>query len=66
MLILTRSPRPGLDSIILRTPGGTEIRVQLLMRDNNRLALGIEAPREVLILREELTRQPEEPPCPTK
>ena len=48
MLVLTRKPE---QSIII----GTDIVVKVLSVDGDHVKIGIEAPKDVLILREELT-----------
>ena len=54
MLVLTR--RFG-ERLLLTTPDGCEIEVHILERDGNKnvVKVGIEAPREVKVLRAELT-----------
>ncbi len=54
MLILTR--RIG-ETIIIETPAGEHIEVAVLGVKGNQVRVGIEAPREVVVLREELVEQ---------
>ena len=51
MLVVTR--RPG-EAIVIELPTGELIEVVVLSVDANQIKLGIDAPDEVLILREEL------------
>lgn len=57
MLLLTRRPT---ESIIITTPDGTEIVVSLLGIKQNQVKVGIEAPTDVAIVREEIANR--EPP----
>lgn len=51
MLVLQRKPNgPG----VIIDRGGKEIRIQIIRLPNGKLALGIEAPREIPVVREEL------------
>ena len=51
MLVLTR--RPG-ETIMIELPSGERIQVAVLGQKGNQIRLGIEAPADTLILREEL------------
>ena len=51
MLVLTRRE---LESILI----GKDIKVTILKTDYGRVQLGVEAPRDVLVLREELIPRP--------
>ena len=51
MLILTR--RPG-ETIIIETPTGEKITVAVLGVKGNQIRIGMDAPKDVTILREEL------------
>lgn len=51
MITITR--RIG-ESIIIETPAGEQMRVMVLSVDGIQVRLGIEAPAEVTVLREEL------------
>jgi len=53
MLILAR--RQG-ESLILRTPEGQEIKVLILGTKNGLAKIGIDAPSEIEILRDELLK----------
>lgn len=53
MLVLGRNPGQG---IVLRLPDGQEIRVVLVQRRQN-ISMQIDAPRDVVILRDELVDQ---------
>jgi carbon storage regulator CsrA len=52
MLNLTRR---SFESIILQLPDGQEIHVQVRNVHGNQVRIGIKAPADVIILREELT-----------
>ena len=52
MLILTRK----LDQALFIMVGGIEIEVRVLGVERDRVKIGIEAPAEVLVLREELIK----------
>ena len=51
MLILTR--RPG-ESIMIELPTGERIQVAVLGQKGNQVRVGIDAPADMVILREEL------------
>lgn len=51
MLILTRHPG---ETIILETPAGEHIQLIVLGVKGNQVRVGIDAPADVVILREEL------------
>jgi len=53
MLILARRQD---ESLIFKTPDGKEIKVMILDLNNGRARIGIDAPSDVEILREELLR----------
>jgi carbon storage regulator len=53
MLVLNRQPEEGL-VIRLGGAGQEQVIIRVLAVEGNRVKLGIEAPREVLILRQEL------------
>ena len=59
MLVLSRRVD---DRICLFTPAG-KVTIAVKSIGGNRVALGIEAPAEVRILRGELSFRPEEPAC---
>ena len=56
MLILTRHPG---ETIIIETPAGERIQVVVLGVKGNQVRVGIEAPADVTILREELIDRPQ-------
>lgn len=51
MLVLTRDPG---DSLIMDLGNGSDVRLTVLRVDGNQVRLGIEAPKDVAIAREEL------------
>ena len=51
MLILTR--RPG-ETIMIELPTGEQIQVAVLGQKGNQIRLGIDAPADMVILREEV------------
>ncbi len=51
MLCLKRSVG---EAVICRTPDGTEIRVEVIEIRGDKVRLGVEAPREVTVHREEI------------
>lgn len=56
MLILTRHPQ---DEILLHLPGGETIRVVYLNRSGNAVRIGIDAPQSIVIMRSEISVNPE-------
>ena len=56
MLVLTRKRNEAIVFYL----GGTKVSVRMLSAGNQKVSLGIEAPRSVKILREELCQQVEE------
>ena len=58
MLVLTRNTY---ESIILMYPDGTHVRIQVCaVERSGRVQIGVDAPRQVKIVREELLHQKEE------
>lgn len=55
MLLLTRRPQ---ETIIVTTPDGTEIRFTIMGLKGNQVRLGIDAPKDVDIVREEIADRP--------
>lgn len=53
MLVLTRQPEQGL-VLTLDGSGGVQVTIRVLAVEGDKVKLGIEAPREVVILRQEL------------
>lgn len=53
MLVLSRHRD---ESIIIRVPGGHEIKMQIVDIRGDKVRLGIEAPKEVTVHREEVQR----------
>ena len=53
MLVLTRLPREGQDTIAA-TVDGTTIRFKIMLVDGSKVRVGIEAPEEVTVMREEV------------
>lgn len=51
MLVLTRKQFEGL---IITMPDGTEMKIVVVEVKNNKVRLGIDAPKEVNVLRDEL------------
>ena len=51
MLVLTR--KPG-ESLVMQTPDGVQITVTVCDVERGRVRLGIDAPREVIVMRSEL------------
>jgi len=54
MLCLTRTPTEGKNTIVLTTPDGQEIRIVVRSISGKQVSLGIDAPREIHALREEV------------
>ena len=53
MLILTR--RPG-ETIMIELPSGEQIQIAVLGQKGNQVRVGIDAPADMVILREELVK----------
>lgn len=58
MLVLSRKPNQRL---VIIPPGGPEIAIELIDSTVGWARLGVEAPREVKVLREEIRHRTEEP-----
>lgn len=63
MLVLSRKLREG---VVIVTPDGTRIRVSVADIDRNKIRLGFEAPKDVMILRDELVGNEIVPPIRPK
>lgn len=55
MLMLTRSPG---ERILLKCPNGQEIWITVGYKNKREISLGIDAPKDVQILREEIINKP--------
>jgi len=53
MLALTREPIDGSDTIVAKV-GDTTIRFTVVFVEGSQVRIGVEAPEEILVLREEL------------
>ena len=54
MLVLTRNPEPHRDTILI----GPDIRIRILAVIGDKVKIGIEAPRNVTVIRGELAAEP--------
>ena len=54
MLVLTRTAYEGKNEIICTTPDGAEIRFKILENHKGRIKIGVEASKDVRILRGEV------------